>query len=86
MFTGDFVPMVYPIDIRDPSLRDSLRTNKIYTAQYWPESRNRIDSQESLMLENYVYLSVDQRLGIGDLERIVTAVNSANLCQEHSCW
>jgi hypothetical protein len=73
----DYVPMVYPLNIGDSSLRTHLQKNKIFTATYWPESRDRLDSHELSMLNFNVYLPIDQRLGIDDLLRIVEIVRSA---------
>lgn len=71
----DFVPMVYPYSNNDTSLRERLIDNKIYVAKYWNDAVGRANQYESHMIENVIYLPIDQRVDIMELNKIVGVVH-----------
>lgn len=72
------VPMVYPYWTYDKDLRKRLQENRIYTAQYWPNVLQWCDKQmlEYKMAEEIVYLPIDQRYSIADMQRIIHTINT----------
>ncbi len=71
------VPMLYPFWIKGgEELRNKLLGHKVYTPKYWP---NVLENTNETMLENrwvteVVYLPVDQRYSIHDMDRIVNII------------
>lgn len=66
-------PMVYPLLISSPQIRDKLMEKKIYVATYWP---NVLDWTTRKMYENYltthlVALPIDHRYTHSDMKRIL---------------
>jgi hypothetical protein len=71
------VPMVYPFQTDNRSLRDYLVKNRVYVAQYWP---NVLEWTNDGMLENkltneIVPLPVDQRYTLEDMGIIVSMIS-----------
>jgi hypothetical protein len=71
----DFVPMVYPYWSKDEALRMRLIENKMYIAKYWQDAVERSNSVERNLIEEAVYLAVDQRIEVSDIQRIVECVH-----------
>lgn len=69
---ADQIPMVYPYQTKDSSLRKRLLENKIYTAQYWPNVKEWVKDEdiESMLFNEIIALPVDQRYGVQDIEKI----------------
>jgi hypothetical protein len=76
----DSVPMVYPLFSKIPNLRNYLIQNKVYVAQYWPNILSWCDksSIEYLFTEKTVFLPIDQRITLNDLDRIVKLILNFN--------
>lgn len=72
---GAFVPMVYPLKIKNNGLRDVLLNRKIYVAKYWAEAKERCDDELGF-IENLMPLPIDQRYGGVDMQRIINIVES----------
>ncbi|WP_028485999.1 hypothetical protein [Thiomicrorhabdus chilensis] len=72
----DFVPMVYPYLTDDLKLRSRLIENKIYIAKYWMDAIERVNEQEKHMIENVVYLPIDQRIKFNGLNKIKKVVQN----------
>lgn len=67
------VPMVYPLLIDKPGLRQKLIQHKIYVATYWPELE-KVCPQNSfeLTLQRYLLpLPIDQRYGEPEMKRML---------------
>jgi hypothetical protein len=66
------VPMVYPYWTKDITLRKRLLKNKIYTATYWPNVKEwcKENSLELQLVNEVVYLPIDQRYGYEEMEII----------------
>jgi hypothetical protein len=75
------VPMVYPYWSNDLNLRKKLVDNKIYTATYWPNVKDRCkeDSLEYRFTNEIVYLPIDQRYGELELMLIIKIIENGNL-------
>lgn len=71
---GEFVPMVYPYCNNDSNLRRRLLENKIYVAKYWSDAAGRANPHESYMIDKAIYLPIDQRVDIIELNKIVGVV------------
>jgi hypothetical protein len=72
----DFVPMVYPHLTDDLKLRNRLIENKIFIAKYWLDAIERVNEQEKHMIENVVYLPIDQRVKFNGLNKIKKVVKN----------
>jgi hypothetical protein len=74
-FDKNQVPMVYPFwGNRD--LRKKLIKNKIYCAKYWPNVREwvKTNALEYKLAEEVIYLPIDQRYDLKDMELIVNMI------------
>lgn len=71
------VPMVYPYWTKDLTLRKRLLENKVYTASYWPNVTEwcKEDSLEFKLVNEVVYLPIDQRYGFEDMNKIINLIN-----------
>ena len=71
------VPMVYPYWASNPSIRQKLLENRVYTAKYWPNvpEWSTADALETEMFENIIYLPVDQRYNESDIKTIIDLIN-----------
>lgn len=69
----DVVPMVYPYLSNDKTLKQRLIAEKIYVATYWPNVYEWCvpEDWEYVLAERAVFLPVDQRYGIDDMECII---------------
>ncbi len=75
----DSVPMVYPLWIKSGAcLREALRVQRIYCAQYWPELPVAVSpgSVEHSLQKDLVALPIDQRYGNDDMARILMAIDT----------
>lgn len=74
--TKDSVPMVYPYWCNDKNLRQKLRDNKVYTPVYWTNVKNWCakDSLEHRFVDEIIYLPIDQRYDIADLEGVLKII------------
>lgn len=73
---ADAVPMVYPYLTKDDKLKQKLIDERIYVATYWPNVLKWI-KKEDLEYEisiNSCFLPIDQRYGIGEMERIINVI------------
>lgn len=70
------VPMVYPYWTKDKNLRNKLIENKIYTANYWPNVKEwcKEDDLEYQLVNEVVYLPIDQRYSRQEMELIVKKI------------
>lgn len=79
----DFVelngPLAYPLMIRNKSLRERLRENKIFIPIYWREVLPRVeaDSFETHWVNYLLPLPIDQRYSEADMKYIVERIFSA---------
>lgn len=66
-------PMVFPFLTDDPDLRRKLIANKVFVAAYWPNVLEWCgpEEREHRLATRLIPLPIDQRYGIGDMERIV---------------
>lgn len=69
---SESVPMVYPLVVEKPGLREHLIDHQIYVAQYWPEvlRQSHRGSHAYYMTTHLVPLPIDQRYTTADMERI----------------
>lgn len=75
---GEDVPMVFPLEVSDgQKLREHLIRNRIFVARYWSEVQLRegISPVEYSMVDNLLYLPVDQRYDIGQMDVIIKTIN-----------
>ena len=73
---GDDVPMVYPLAVRDGSLRQRLIDRKIFIATYWNGQK---DEKWGLYFQNYLLpLPIDQRYGVEEMQYIANTIK--NMC------
>ncbi len=73
---NDAVPMVYPFWSNNLNLRQLLIANKVFVATYWPNVLDWCDRNqlESRMVNEIVFLPVDQRYEIRDLQIIINLI------------
>ena len=71
------VPMVFPYLSNHGSLLNRLIQNKIYIATYWPNISDWCDSNqlEFTLYKNLISIPVDQRLSVGDMNKILDFIN-----------
>jgi len=69
-------PMVYPLVVSKDGLKEFLIKNQIYVATYWEEVLKRVKkgSFEHKLTKYLVPLPIDQRYGVGDMNRIVDKI------------
>lgn len=72
------VPMTYPMLIESDRLRKNLIGEKIFTPQYWPNVLHWApeNSLEYYMAKNMIFLPIDQRYNIYDMDRILRSLIS----------
>jgi hypothetical protein len=72
----DAIPMVYPYLTKDGELKQKLIDERIYVPTYWPNVLEWIGDKdfESLLVRNTCFLPIDQRCGLGEMERIVNVI------------
>ena len=71
------VPMVFPYEsAQGQGLRKRLIDNKVFVAKYWPNVDEWAgkDALETWMANHILPLPIDQRYGVGDMERIVKLI------------
>jgi hypothetical protein len=70
------IPMVYPFWNKDLSLRERLISNRIYCAKYWPNVKewSSMDSLECRLVNEVVYLPIDQRYDVKMMKEILKYV------------
>ena len=75
--TSNISPMVYPLLLNKPKLREKLISEKIYIPQYW----NNVliwtskDDFENFLTNHLIALPIDQRIKQNDLTRILNSIN-----------
>ena len=71
-------PMVYPYLTDDASLKQRLIENKVFVATYWPNVSEwcGCEALEYGLARNMVFLPVDQRYGIDEMQRIINLTGS----------
>lgn len=69
-------PMVYPLLINKPGLREALISNKVFVAAYWPNVLEWCgeDELEYFLTKSILPLPIDQRYDVEDMKRIVTII------------
>ena len=75
----DAVPMVYLYLTKNGRLKQKLIDERIYVATYWPnvlEWSKDIDL-ECVLVRNTCFLPIDQRYGIGEMERIINVIKDS---------
>ena len=72
----EFVPFVYPLMIKDESLRQKLIEKKIYIAKYWNEvlDRKNVSDIEKDFVNGILPLPVDQRYDLDDMKKIMKII------------
>ncbi|MGM9475683.1 hypothetical protein ACS5PU_04595 [Pedobacter sp. GSP4] len=75
-FTADDVPMVYPLLLDDPTVKQQLINQKIFVATYWPNVYEwaNTDSYEYFLAKNLVALPIDHRYNLADMQTMVKAL------------
>lgn len=73
------VPLCYPFVIKNfnvNELRSSLASQNIFTATYWPDALPRIEktSIEATLINNTLFLPIDQRIESCDVENVAKTV------------
>lgn len=70
------VPMVYPYWTKDLVLKKSLQEHRIYCATYWPNVKEWCNpkSLEYRLMDEVVYLPIDQRYNIDTMKEILKYV------------
>lgn len=70
------IPMVYPYLTKDGTLKQKLIGERIYVATYWPNVLEWTSEKdfECLLVRNTCFLPIDQRYGIGEMERMVSCI------------
>ncbi len=74
-FNQKQVPMVYPFWVNN-ELRKKFIENRIYCATYWPNVKEwtKPNTLEYKLAEEVIYLPIDQRYEIKDMELIVNII------------
>lgn len=73
--SSDDVPMVYPLLIKDISVKNFLINSKIYVATYW---KGQMDKNVGKLFENYLLpLPIDQRYSLEDMHYILSILKEA---------
>ncbi|MDR2221791.1 MAG: hypothetical protein LBE34_03525 [Flavobacteriaceae bacterium] len=69
------VPLVFPLWL-EKDVRGILHKNRCYTATYWPNVIEWVNeySLESKLTNEIVYLPIDQRICLEDLNRIINII------------
>ncbi len=72
------VPMVYPLVIDAPGLREYLIGRGIYVARYWADSRQFLprDPVSEMLSERLLPLPIDQRYGASEMQLIIELVTA----------
>ena len=72
----DAVPMVYPYLTKNGKLKQKLIDERIYVATYWPNvlEWSKDMNLECVLVRNTCFLPIDQRYGIGEMERIINVI------------
>lgn len=72
-------PMVYPLLVEEPGLRQILLENKIFTATYWPNVFEWCSPQstEYYLARHLIPLPVDQRYGEIEMRRIINIIRGS---------
>lgn len=75
---GSGVPMVYPFWCNDKNVKKRLLEQKIYTATYWNNVKQWIEkvSLEYQLVDEVVYLPIDQRYNKNDLYEIIKIIKN----------
>lgn len=70
------VPMVYPYLTHEDNLRQTLISNKIFVARYWPNvlQHTNQDTIENNLTTYLLPLPIDQRYNREDMERIINTI------------
>ena len=71
-------PMVYPYWTENEKLKQRLLENKIYTPTYWPNVKewSKQNSLENTLVNEVIYLPIDQRYGGDELKGVLDIVLS----------
>jgi len=76
--SSDFSPMVYPLLLNKPKLREKLISEKIYIPQYW----NNVliwtskDDLENFLTKHLIALPIDQRINQEKMTKITNSINN----------
>ena len=71
-------PMYYPLLMTNDALRETLISNKIFVATYWPNVLEWCEEEETeyQLAKNLVPLPIDQRYNKEDMSRIIEIVDN----------
>ena len=69
------VPLCYQLTLRGceiKKIRDELASRNIFTATYWPDAlpRAKVDSIEATLINETLFLPIDQRLKSSQVEEV----------------
>ena len=69
-------PMVYPYLLNDAKLKQQLIKNNVFVATYWPNVFEwcKPNDWEYALAERTVFVPIDQRYGLEDMQRIVEII------------
>lgn len=72
------IPMVYPYWTKDLTLKKRLHESRIYCATYWPNIQKwcKPESLEYRLMDEVVYLPIDQRYGKVEMQLIINVIQS----------
>ena len=72
-----FSPLIYPLLLNKPKLREKLISEKIYIPQYW----NNVlfwtskDDFENFLTKNLIALPIDQRINQEEMIKMTNSIN-----------
>jgi hypothetical protein len=72
------IPMVYPYWTKDLTVKKRLQKQRIYCATYWPNIKEccNPESLEYRLMDEVVYLPIDQRYGKVEMQLIINIIQS----------
>jgi len=72
----DDVPLAFPFYTEDLKLQEKLIANKIFVPKYWSNIDYQcLNKEEIKMINNFLYLPIDQRYNKLDMQRIIEVIN-----------
>lgn len=75
-FADDAIPMVYPYLTDNKTLKQSLISEKIFVATYWPNVLlwRKSEDWESQLADCTVFIPIDQRYGQENMKKIINTI------------
>ena len=73
------IPMIYPLLYNKPGIKQKLIEQKIFTPTYWPNVLKWTleKSLEFKLTKEIIYLPIDQRYGIYEMENIIKIITES---------